>query len=188
MGNLNKMQRRIMVVGIVIAVAVVITFICLGTFSVKLFVTMYKSTIKDTNGPDDYSLVKITRDELINSNECSNEFFGTSKGERSMIGDAELEFYDYDIREYFSGFFETNGVVVIQATKTDKDIVRLNINVVLEKGNAEVAVIVDGEYYCSVEVNKHSEIVIENAQNKTILLKAACESANVTIDVVRSYQ
>lgn len=149
--------------------------------------TMNKLSVEDTNGSDNYSLVKITRDDLINNNECSILLYSELKeGNSSLIDDLQLEDCDYDKLNFDSGKF--NGVTSVHATKTDKDIVKLDINVTLEKGNAELAIIVDGEYYCNVDINKHSEIVIENAKNKTIVLKAAGESADIRIEITRSYK
>lgn len=145
-----------------------------------------KLAIVDTNGADDYSLVKISRDELVNSEECSIFFYGELKeGDSSLIDDYYLEECDYDKLNFDSGKF--NGVAVVHATKVDKDTVKLDINVMLEKGNAEVAIIVDGQYYQNVEINQQSEIIIDNAQNKTILIKAAGESADIRIEVNRTY-
>lgn len=176
---------------LIIIVLAIVLFGCVLCSSIVPFLAdaiqnFNELSVEDTNGTEDYSLVKITRDELINNDKSSIFFYGEFKGgNSSMIDDLYLEDCDYDELTFDAGKF--NGVTSVHATKTDKEVVRLDINVILEKGNAELAVIVDGEYYSNVAINQHNEIVVENAKNKTIVLKAAGESADIRIEVKRSY-
>lgn len=176
----------------IVLIAVAITFM-LCVISTTLVPTLIDATknynklvVEDTNGAEDYSLVKITKEQLINSEECSILIYSESKeGNSSLIEDKIFQDYDYDKLLFYSGKF--NGVTTVHATKTDNERVKLNVNTLLKKGNAEIDVIVDGQYYKNVEINKQTEIVIDDAQNKMILIKVAGESADIRIEVKRNY-
>ena len=77
--------------------------------------------------------------------------------------------------------------MILQATKISGNALTLNINSSVESGNAEIVIIVNGEYYCSVDVNKNQSITLQNIANKEILVKLAGEEAKMKIDVTRSY-
>ena len=173
------------IIGVVsVAITVIFCFTALPFF-LEGIIDARNMKIEDTNGEADYTLNTITREQLINSTESSIMFYGELKeGKQSLItDDAMLEDVDYDTVNFDSGRF--NGVTIVQATKTEKDSIKFNINTTLEKGNAELAIIIDNEYYCNVEINKQSEIVLEDISNKTILLKAAGESADIRVEVQR---
>ena len=183
----KKISKKfyLIIIGVVsVAFTVAFCFTALPFF-IEGIIDARNMKIEDTNGENDYSLNTITREQLINSTESSIMFYGELKeGNQSLItDDTMLEDVDYDTVYFESGRF--NGVTIVQATKTDKDSIKFDINATLEKGNAEIAIIVDNEYYCNVEINKQSEIVLENINNKTILLKVAGESADIRIEVQR---
>lgn len=57
----------------------------------------------------------------------------------------------------------------------------------MESGNAEIVIIVDGEYYCSVDVNQDQSIMIQDVRDKEVIIKLAGEEAKMKIDVTRVY-
>ena len=77
--------------------------------------------------------------------------------------------------------------MILQATKISGNTLTLNINSSVESGNAEIVIMVDGEYYCSVDVNQHQSITLQNVSNKEVIVKLAGEEAKMKIDVTRVY-
>ena len=57
----------------------------------------------------------------------------------------------------------------------------------MESGNVEIVIIIDGEYYCSVDVNQDQSITLQNVSNKEVIVKLAGEEAKMKIDVTRVY-
>ena len=57
----------------------------------------------------------------------------------------------------------------------------------MEAGNAEIVILIDGEYYCSVDVNQSKTVTLQDISNKEILVKLAGEDAKIKIDVKRTY-
>ena len=57
----------------------------------------------------------------------------------------------------------------------------------MESGNAEIVIIIDGEYYCSVDVNHDRSIMIQDVRNKEVIIKLAGEEAKMKINVTRVY-
>ena len=106
-------------------------------------------------------------------------------GHHTNIIGTRLRDYDYD---YISrSFGKIHGVVILQATKISENTLTLNINSSVETGNAEIVIMVDGEYYCSVDVNQDRSITLENISDKEVIIKLAGEGAKIKIDVSRIY-
>ena len=78
-----------------------------------------------------------------------------------------------------------SGVKTLHATKSPYDTLTLKFSSQLDAGNLEIVIIVDGEYYCHVPVNQISTVELTNIGNKTVVVKAAAESASLKISVQR---
>ena len=145
------------------------------------------SKFVDTNGPENFSLTEITRGEILSkdNNYRSSMVSERHSGHHTNIIGTRLRDYDYD---YISrSFGKIHGVVILQATKISKNTLTLNINSSVESGNAEIVIIVDGEYYCSVDVNQDQPITLQGISNKEVVVKLAGEGAKMKIDVTRVY-
>ena len=146
-----------------------------------------ESNFVDTNGPENFALTEITRDDILSkNNNYRSSMVSEQHSERhtNIIG-TKLRDVDYD--HISRSFGKIHGVVILQATKISGNTLTLNINSSVESGNAEIVIIVDGEYYCSVDVNQNQSITLQNIANKEILIKLAGEGAKMKIDVTRVY-
>jgi hypothetical protein len=146
-----------------------------------------ESNFVDTNGPENFALTEITRDDILskNNNYRSSMVSEQHSGRHTNIIGTKLRDVDYD--HISRSFGKIHGVVILQATKISGNTLTLNINSSVESGNAEIVIIVDGEYYCSVDVNQNQSITLQNIANKEILIKLAGEGAKMKIDVTRVY-
>ena len=146
-----------------------------------------ESNFVDTNGPENFALTEITRDDILskNNNYRSSMVSEQHSGRHTNIMGTKLRDVDYDHTS--RSFGKIHGVVILQATKISGNTLTLNINSSVESGNAEIVIIVDGEYYCSVDVNQNQSITLQNIANKEILIKLAGEGAKMKIDVTRVY-
>ena len=145
------------------------------------------SKFVDTNGPENFSLTEITRGEILSkdNNYRSSMVSERHSGHHTNIIGTRLRDYDYD---YISrSFGKIHGVVILQATKISGNTLTLNISSSVETGNAEIVIMVDGEYYCSVDVNQDRSITLENISDKEVIIKLAGEGAKIKIDVSRIY-
>ena len=141
----------------------------------------------DTNGPENFALTEITRDDILSkdNNYRSSMVSERHSGHHTNIIGTRLRDYDYD---YISkSFGKIHGVVILQATKISGNTLTLNINSSIELGNAEIVIIIDGEYYCSVDVNQDQSIELQGISNKEVIVKLAGEGAKMKIDVTRVY-
>ncbi len=146
-----------------------------------------ESDFVDTNGLENFALTEITRDEILSKDNNYRAVTGSAKssGKHTNIIGTKLRDVDYD---YISkSFGKIHGVVILQATKISGNTLTLNINSSVESGNAEIVIIIDGEYYCSVDVNQDKSIVLQNISNKEVIVKLAGEEAKMKIDVTRVY-
>lgn len=167
-------------ISIPVAVIAVILMAILIPFTLE-------SDFVDTNGPDNFALTEISRDEILSKDNNYRSSVGSAKhaGKHTKIVGEELRECDYD---YVSKDFRNlHGVVVFLATKTSENILTLNINSSVESGNAEIVIIVDGKYYCSVDVNQAQSITLQGISNKEVIVKLAGEGAKMKIDVTRVY-
>jgi hypothetical protein len=141
----------------------------------------------DTNGPDDFSLTEITRDEILSPDNSYQSFMSSqsSSGSRTKIDSAKLRPYDYD--KVTRSFGKFNGVTVLQATKIPTDTLMITIDSSVESGNAEIIIMIDGEYYRSVDLNRRQYINLKDVENKEVVVKLAGEGAKVKVEVARTY-
>ncbi len=162
-----------------------VLFLALAIGLIVMFLT--PSDFVDTNGPENFALVELTREDIIKSDKkysASMESIKRSGARTYVVG---TKFREYDRDSIAASFGKIHGFTVLQATKIFGNTLTLNINSSVEKGNAEIIVIVEGEYYCSVPINQNQRITIQDISGKEILVKLAGEDAKVKVDIVRSY-
>lgn len=177
-------------------IAFIITPIALWTLFVTVFavsrilsglIGVSSERIKDKNGPDDFSVVVIT-DEEIEKAVCSNHtpfaFGESTEGETSEITDKLLKDVDYDKTRFSAQ--SVSGIYIANATKTKSDAVELKISSTVESGNAEIFVFIDDELYSEIKINNTVELYLSGISGKTVYVKAACEDAKLSIEVERN--
>lgn len=141
----------------------------------------------DTNGSDNFALTEITREDILkqdNNYRSSMESEKHSGFHTNFIG-RKLRDCDYD--SISKSFGKVYGVLILQATKIFSNTLTLHINSSVESGNAEIIILIDGEYYCSVDVNENHSITLQDISNKEVIVKLAAEDAKIKIDVNRIY-
>ena len=146
-----------------------------------------ESDFVDTNGPDNFALTEITQAEILQKRNNYTSSVGSAKhsGKHTKIVGEELLECDYD---YVSkDFRRLHGVVVFHATKISENTLTLNINSSVESGNAEIVILVDGKYHCSVDVNQAQSVTLQGISNQEVIVKLAGEGAKIKIDVTRVY-
>ena len=146
-----------------------------------------ESKFVDTNGPENFALTEITRDDILSKDNNYRISMVSEKhsGSHTNIIGTRLRDVDYD---YISrSFGKIHGVIILQATKISGNTLTLNISSSVEAGNAEIVIIIDGEYYCSVDVNESQTVTLQDVSNKEVIVKLAAEGAKMKIDVTRAY-
>ncbi len=177
---------------IIIAVACSVAFFALLAGVVIWRVTSMlsdhrDSVLEDTNGEANFSLQTITREDIASDTfEYFSLFYsGGNEGARSDISDHRLKENDYDVIHETVG--ELHGVRVLQATKTQNESMTLTVTSDVTKGNAAIAVVIDGAFYCEVPINQTEQIELSGIAGKTVLVKLAGESAEFEVTVERKY-
>ena len=167
-------------IGIPVVVAILVAFAVIISLASE-------SKFVDTNGPGNFALTEITQDDILSKNHGYRSFMASERhsGFHTNIIGTRYRDYDYD---YISrSFGNIHGIVILQATKISGNTLTLNINSSIESGNAEIAILIDGEYYCSVDVNQDQSITLQDISNKEVIVKLAGEGAKMKIDVTRVY-
>lgn len=150
------------------------------------FIANTDKKIEDTNGPDDFSVVTITDEEIAKTDysDYSAFLFGSStEGSPSGVSDENLKKVDYDKTRYTSS--SLSGIYVANATKTESNAMSLKITSTVESGNAEIYVFIDNKLHSKVNINETVELFLEDISDKTVYVKVACESAKMVIEVER---
>ena len=154
--------------------------------SIILLVSLFSPSIniEDSNG-DHTNLAVITMDEILTTDNHFSAFSShfSNRGQKTKVGKA-LEDFDFD--EVVFQCEKISGIKILQATKTECNQLTLNIESILESGNMEIIIMVNGEYYDSVAVNQTQTIVLNDIAEKQVVLKIAAESAKVRIAVTRT--
>lgn len=171
-----------------IALCIAIPVVVIVAILIAIIISLApESDFVDANGPENFALTEITRDEILNkdNNYRSSMVSENHSGHHTNIAGMRFRDYDYD---YISrSFGKIHGVIILQATKISGNTLTLNISSAVESGNAEIVIIVDGEYHCSVDVNQDQSITLQNISNKEVFVMLAGEEAKIKIDVTRVY-
>ena len=179
---LKRHKVALIVSGVVITALFPILFVSFR------FIHIYNTGfIDDINGPDDFSVATITDEEIQNTVRGSYTSFVSGKntdGKQSDIKDKWLEDIDYDQTSYQSQ--SISGIYIANATKTNSDNMKLTITSTVESGNTEIFVFIDDELYSEVNINSRETLSLSGISGKTVYVKAACENANMTIQVERN--
>lgn len=148
---------------------------------------MVSAIIFDKNGPEDFSVVTFTEEDIKNAVESDYGAIGNGQfndGEHSDVEDFWLEDVDYDMTRYTS--FSMNGILIVNATKTQSDNMTLTVTSTVESGNTQLFVFIDDTLYSEVDINSRETLSLSGISGKTVYVKAACENANMTIQVERN--
>lgn len=184
--NLSPEKGQKKTLKFALCIAIPIVFIVFILIAVVIALSS-GSKFVDTNGPENFALTEITRDDILNKNNNYRSSMVSEKhsGWHTNIIGTSLRDCDYD--QISKSFGKVYGVLILQATKISSDNLTLNIASSLESGNAEIIVLIDGEYYCSVDVNQNQYITLQNISHKEVIVKLAAEDAKIKIEVKRIY-
>ena len=179
-------QRVVNKKPIALCISIPIAVIVAILIAVVILLTS-ESDFVDTNGPENFALTEITREDILSKDNRYTSFVSSAShsGRHTNIIGTRLRDCDYD--HISRSFGKVNGVVILQATQISGNTLTLNISSSVESGNAEIVIIVDGEYYCSVDVNQDQSITLQGITNKEVVVKLAGEGAKMKIDVTRVY-
>ena len=141
--------------------------------------------IADLNG-ENTALAIITEDEIatVQSDWSSSWSSIGLYGEHTNVS-KENDEYDYDKCSYSTK--KINGIKTIQITNLETDTLILNVASVLESGNLEIFIIIDGKIYEKVPVGQSYTITLNNIANKDVIVRLGAESAKMSIVVTREY-
>ena len=157
---------------------------CVGVVIIILMLFSPVLDIEDINGPENTNLAVIDRNEfLLSTDQYSAISSYTSQTGCSTKVDGKLK--DYDYQECSFRCKEISGITTLQATKTANNQLTLEISSKLEKGNMEIMIIIDGEYYAHVPINQNYSIELTNITDKTVIVKIGAESAKLSVVVKR---
>ena len=169
-------------ISILIVVVVVISVVVIRIAGILL--SSPWDDFVDTNGAENFALTEITRDDILSKDNSYQSFMSSSSCSGSRTNST---FSDCDYDRINRSFGKIHGVILLQATKISGNTLTLNIDSSVESGNAEIVIIVDGEYHCSVDINKIQFVELQDISNKEVLVKLAGEGAKMSIDVSRVY-
>lgn len=169
---------------LIIAISVVLL---LSLIAVGVVMIIRSMDFVDTNGPDNSELTEITMEDILSNKtgySSMNALSSHSGYHTEFIGD---HYIDSDYDKITKSFGKANGTMILQATKVYKDTLTLEIQSIIESGNAEIVIIVDGEYYDSAMLNKNHTLTLNNISGKEVIVKLAAEGAKIKVSVKRSY-
>lgn len=181
-----KKHKIALIITSCILATVLIFGLIIGLIVAKLVKSYNEDVIKDINGVSDYSLAVITQDK-IDSIEYEKYFSFMSgysfNGERSDIEDKRLR--EVDHTESSASAKSFNGVKMLNATKTESNVIEYEITSSVESGNFAIMIYIDDVYYSNVNINTTEKITLENISGKTVLIKIIGEDANMRVVAVR---
>ena len=168
---------------ILLAFALLVTCVLAIVFVVPLLKSQH---IPDQNGPDHYELAVLTQEDILSETQShvssGSRFFksGKSTNLQGKMSEVDWDNIEFSVRRF-------SGVKTIHATKSTGSTLKLMIQSELQSGNAELVVIVDGAYYCTVGANTTEYVVIRQALGKQVEVRLAGESAEIEVKIQRSF-
>lgn len=142
------------------------------------------SKLEDTNGPENTSLAYITKEAMLTDEEHGSSWFVSEGQYGEQTNAKKYRNDDYD-RIHFSAK-KSSGISTKQATKIEEGTLTLKITSELTKGNAEIIIVIDGEYHSSVPLNETYTITLDDIAGKTVLVRMGCEAAEIDVTVERT--
>lgn len=139
-------------------------------FIIFLSITLTScSHIEDTNGPDDYSLVKISDEEILGVRSASTK-----------IGAFESQ-TGRTIKVKVSKF---SGVEKLQSFKTTNSDITFTVSVTVTSGNFKAVLVQEGKIIHTFNNNASNQVVTVKQGTGTVSFYVAGESAkyNITLE------
>lgn len=124
--------------------------------------------IADTNGEEDYSLGKLTEEDIVDN---ADNFQAMSSNKQGMQGGATR----YTTKK-LSGVYTIGNVYSNNAS-----CLIIKSTVTLESGNVRICLVQDGKIIADIPLGENMETRIENPSGK-YKLKIAGESASLTME------
>ena len=182
----KKLFITLGVVGGVVLTALVVLYV---VFVVSAIHTLRENTrpyhkMEDTNGPVDTSLALITQEELVAGKLGGYAYRSVSSGHGEST-EVTGKFADVDYERRSCRWGKTSGAWTIHSSKIKSGTLILDITSELTAGNAEIIILVDGQYHSHVPVGGKQTIVLDGVAEKTVLVRIGCEAAQMEITVER---
>ena len=151
-----------------VVVAVALTAIVLATMISSFSNAM--EHIPDTNGMENTNVTSYTQEQLVSAPDQRISYMSGSGfgGDRGTFHAKKV-----------------SGIETVLTTESENDSLILEIDAKLNSGNMEVVIVVDGAYYAHVPLNTPQKIVLEDVAGKTVAVRFAAESADMSLTVVR---
>ena len=171
--------KFIAVIPLIVAVLLAIPF--LNDFSDENF-----DKYEDTNGDSNYSLQSINDDMIVSLQNKSIAIQASESTKGNNSGMTSHERYDYDKVDYSCSEF--HGVKIVQATKVSSDDIEFRVDNVVNKGNFQISLVVDGAIIHNFDLNKNSTYHLKSANGKEIFIVLAGECADINLEITRAMQ
>lgn len=181
--SMQQKKQNKLKLALLITIPIIIAF----ALAIWLIIELSSSNFIDTNGPDNFALTEITREDILESDKNYKSSMEVKKRSGSRTYVVGTRFREYDRDNINISYGKLYGVTILQATKIFSNSLTLNISSSIESGNAEIIVVIDGEYYCSVNINQDQSISLQNISGKEVIIKLAGEDAKIKVDIVRTY-
>ena len=136
-------------------------------FIIFLSITLTScSHIEDTNGPDDYSLVKISDEEILGVRSASTKIgsFQTQAGRTIKVKVSKF-----------------SGVENLQSFKTTNSDITFTVSVTVTSGNFKAMLVQEGKIIHTFNNNVSNQVVTVKQGTGTVSLYVAGESAKYNI-------
>ena len=143
---------------------IAILLISLVLASVCLCACVY---IPDENGDEDYSLCKLTENDIINSTDYQ---YTSINSKREANGT-----YVYSIQSL-------SGVYTLKKVEGSYGVLTFNATITLHSGNLRACLVKDGEIVREIPINEFAQINVSNPDGK-YAIKLAGESASFDVEI-----
>ena len=136
---------------------------------ISIFALTSCGHIEDSNGPDNYTVVTITDEDILRGGNSHMSLMATS-GSSIINGRLRGEYN----AEKFSGVFKVGEY------DSDKKTININVNITCESGNAMVVVVSDDRIIKKIEANQNFDCNVDNTYDDYIIYVVG-ESAKLSV-------
>ena len=146
--------------------------------------------IDDINGAEDTSLAVITMEQIQSGNWNATALLSSESrmGMQSDVRFVKPLLDEYDYNQLKCSAKKISGVKAIHATYSHSNTLVLECDVTLVAGNMELMLFVDNVYHSHIPINDHTLIRLDDISDKLVTVIMAAESANMKVQIKRSYR
>ena len=140
------------------------------------------------NSGNDFLISELTDEDIAVGDDRVQAFMSSFKTSGTRSGITSMKYDDEDRDKTTYSAEKTSGIKTVSATLAVDCTLVLNIESAIEAGNAEIAVIMDGEIIERFAADTQKRLEYNVVDEHEFYVRILCESAKISITTTREFR